>query len=101
MPLPEDLLLTVACAIYDPVTTTDELIPSGETSSYRSNPIRLSEFALSRKDPQYVPRAKAVLAEERRRRAGEVPDALLGHDPRTTGLGSLVMALKPGDGSAR
>ena len=101
VPLPEDLLLTVACAIYDPVTTTDELIPSGETSSYRSNPIRLSEFALSRKDPQYVPRAKAVLAEERRRRAGEVPDALLGHDPRTTGLGSLVMALKPGDGSAR
>ena len=101
VPLPEDLLLTVACAIYDPVTTTDELIPSGETSSYRSNPLRLSEFALSRKDPQYVPRAKAVLAEERRRRAGEATDALLGHDPRTTGLGSLVMALKPGDGSAR
>ena len=99
--LPENLLLTVCAAIYDPVTTTDELIPSGETSSYRSNPLRLSEFALSRKDPQYVPRAKEVLAEERRRRAGEPTEALLGHDPKTTGLGSLVMALKPGDGSAR
>ncbi len=99
--LPENLLLTVCAAIYDPVTTTDELIPSGETSSYRSNPLRLSEFALSRKDPQYVPRAKEVLAEERRRRAGEPTQALMGHDPKTTGLGSLVMALKPGDGSAR
>ena len=99
--LPENLLLTVCAAIYDPVTTTDELIPSGETSSYRSNPLRLSEFALSRKDPQYVPRAKEVLEEERRRRAGEPTQALMGHDPKTTGLGSLVMALKPGDGSAR
>ena len=99
--LPENLLLTVCAAIYDPVTTTDELIPSGETSSYRSNPLRLSEFALSRKDPQYVPRAKEVLAEERHRRAGEPTEALMGHDPKTTGLGSLVMALKPGDGSAR
>ncbi len=99
--LPENLLLTAAAAIYDPVTTTDELIPSGETSSYRSNPLRLSEFALSRKDPQYVSRAKAVLAEERKRRAGEGTEALLGHDPKTTGLGSFVMALKPGDGSAR
>ena len=99
--LPENLLLTVCAAIYDPVTTTDELIPSGETSSYRSNPLRLSEFALSRKDPQYVPRAKEILAEERRRRAGEPTEALMGHDPKTTGLGSLVMALKPGDGSAR
>ena len=99
--LPENLLLTAAAAIYDPVTTTDELIPSGETSSYRSNPLRLSEFALSRKDPQYVPRAKAVLAEEQKRRAGEGTGALLGHDPKTTGLGSFVMALKPGDGSAR
>ncbi len=99
--LPENLLLTVCAAIYDPVTTTDELIPSGETSSYRSNPLRLSEFALSRKDPQYVPRAKEILAEERRRRAGEPTQALMGHDPKTTGLGSLVMALKPGDGSAR
>ena len=99
--LPEDLLLTVCSAIYDPVTTTDELIPSGETSSYRSNPIKLSDFALSRKDPQYVPRVKAVLAEERKRRAGEPTEALAGFDPVKTGLGSLVMALRPGDGSAR
>lgn len=58
-PLPENLLLEAACVIYDPVTTTDELIPSGETSSYRSNPLRLAEFTLSRKDPEYVsPRKK-------------------------------------------
>ena len=105
IPLPEDLLLTVCAAIYDPVTTTDELIPSGETSSYRSNPLRLSQFALSRKDPQYVPRAKAVQAVEKLRRenpdAPEVREALDGYDPVRTGLGSLVMALKPGDGSAR
>ena len=105
IPLPEDLLLTCCAAIYDPVTTTDELIPSGETSSYRSNPLRLSEFALSRKDPQYVPRAKAVQALEMLRRtnpdAPEVKEALNGCDPARTGLGSLVMALKPGDGSAR
>lgn len=103
--LPENLLLTVAAAIYDPVTTTDELIPSGETSSYRSNPLRLSEFALSRKDPQYVPRAKAIQMVEKLRRenpsAPEVKEALNGYDPAKTGLGSLVMALKPGDGSAR
>ena len=105
IPLPENLLLTAAAAIYDPVTTTDELIPSGETSSYRSNPLRLSEFALSRKDPQYVPRAKAVLSLEKLRRenpaAPEVAQALGGRDGRTTGLGSFLMALKPGDGSAR
>jgi len=87
------------------VTTTDELIPSGETSSYRSNPLRLSEFTLSRKDPQYVPRAKEVLALEQKRRedpnAPEVREALAGHDGAVTGLGSLVMALRPGDGSAR
>ena len=103
--LPENLLLTVCSAIYDPVTTTDELIPSGETSSYRSNPIKLSEFALSRKDPQYVPRAKEVLAVERLRRTNpgdpQVQEALMGHDPASTGLGSMIMALKPGDGSAR
>ena len=103
--LPEDLLLTVACAIYDPVTTTDELIPSGETSSYRSNPIRLSDFALSRKDPQYVPRAKEVKALEQLRRQNPNDPAVIaamgGCDPARTGLGSLVMALKPGDGSAR
>ena len=92
IPLPEDLDLTVASAIYDPVTTTDELIPSGETSSYRSNPLRLAEFALSRKDPQYVGRAKAIYAKELERRA-TAPDA--------PGLGSLVFALRPGDGSAR
>ena len=105
IPLPEDLLLTVCAAIYDPVTTTDELIPSGETSSYRSNPLRLSEFALSRKDPQYVPRAKEVKALELLRRKDPtdpaVKAALAGRDPARTGLGSLVMALKPGDGSAR
>ena len=103
--LPENLLLTVASAIYDPVTTTDELIPSGETSSYRSNPIRLSDFALSRKDPQYVPRAKEIKALEQLRRNdisdSAVEAAMDGYDPSTTGLGSLVMALKPGDGSAR
>ena len=99
--LPDDLLLTCACAIYDPVTTTDELIPSGETSSFRSNPIKLSEFTLSRKDPQYVPRAKEVKADEDARRAGKAPERLAGHAPKTTGLGSFIMALKPGDGSAR
>ena len=103
--LPENLMLTVACAIYDPVTTTDELIPSGETSSYRSNPLRLSEFALSRKDPQYVPRAKEIQKVEQLRRSNpqdpQVVAALEGYDPANTGLGSLVMALKPGDGSAR
>ena len=103
--LPENLLLTAAAAIYDPVTTTDELIPSGETSSYRSNPLRLSEFALSRKDPRYVPRAKAVLELERRRRVdptdAAVVEALDGHDGKTTGLGTFVMAIRPGDGSAR
>ena len=103
--LPENLLLTVCSAIYDPVTTTDELIPSGETSSYRSNPLRLSEFALSRKDPQYVPRAKAIQKVERLRRQNpadpQMAEALSGFDPTRTGLGSLVMALKPGDGSAR
>ena len=99
IPLPEDLLITVASAIYDPVTTTDELIPSGETSSYRSNPLRLSEFALSRKDPAYVARAKAVLAEEKARRVGTAMPQ--GYDPAKTGLGSAVMAIRPGDGSAR
>jgi aconitate hydratase len=92
IPLPQDLDLTVASAIYDPVTTTDELIPSGETSSYRSNPQRLAEFTLSRKDPGYVGRAKAVLAQEMARRS-ENPDA--------PGLGTVVFALSPGDGSAR
>ena len=103
--MPQDLLLTAASAIYDPVTTTDELIPSGETSSYRSNPLKLAEFTLSRKDPAYVDRAKAIQAVEQKRRQGNVDEevlaALSGHAPETTGLGSFVMALKPGDGSAR
>ena len=105
IPLPENLLLTCCAAIYDEVTTTDELIPSGETSSYRSNPLRLAEFTLSRKCPDYVARAKEVQALEQLRRedpnAPEVKEVLDGYDPATTGLGSFVMALKPGDGSAR
>ncbi len=103
IPLPENLLIEVASAIYDPVTTTDELIPSGETSSYRSNPLRLSEFALSRKDPAYVGRAKAVLAHEQQRRKDPASAAefMEGFDPHTTGLGTAVMAIRPGDGSAR
>ena len=78
------------------MTTTDELIPSGETSSYRSNPIKLSEFALSRKCPDYVASAKQLQAIERARRSGEEANI-----PADTGIGSFIMALKPGDGSAR
>ena len=103
--MPENLLLDVASAIYDPVTTTDELIPSGETSSYRSNPIKLAEFTLSRKDPQYVGRARQILKVEQKRREDPadsgVQAAMLGYDANTTGLGSLVMSIRPGDGSAR
>ncbi|MDR2513686.1 MAG: hydratase [Christensenellaceae bacterium] len=105
--LPENYVLKVASAIYDPVTTTDELIPSGETSSYRSNPIRLSMFALSRKDPDYVPAALEAQKAESSRREG-TPNAeaqkllgLAGLAAENTGIGSLVFALKPGDGSAR
>jgi len=105
IPMPDDLLLTVAAAIYDSVTTTDELIPSGETSSYRSNPLRLAEFTLSRKDPKYVPRAKEVRSVEWLRQENPthpaVQELLAGYDAAHTGLGTLVMALKPGDGSAR
>ena len=106
----EDLLLTVACAIYDPVTTTDELIPSGETSSYRSNPMKLAQFTLSRRDPDYVPRAKAAAALESTRAAGKVPAVLadtlhaLGLDTHSLSrlhIGSVIFANKPGDGSAR
>ncbi len=96
IPLPENLLLTCCAAIYDPVTTTDELIPSGETSSYRSNPIKLAQFALSRKCPAYVSNAQKVQAEELKRREGKDPNF-----PTDTGIGSFIMALKPGDGSAR
>jgi aconitate hydratase len=107
-PLTENLVLVVASAITDPVTTTDELIPSGETSSYRSNPEKLSEFALSRKDPGYVGRAKSVRAQERERRSGVSPlldecgrAAAAALTPKNTGIGSVVFAIKPGDGSAR
>ena len=91
--LKDDLLLKVVSVINDPVTTTDELIPSGETSSYRSNPLKLAEFALSRKDPAYVGRAKAV-------RDGGFP-VELGFDENKTSYGSVVCSIKPGDGSAR
>ncbi|MBE7087028.1 MAG: hydratase [Clostridiales bacterium] len=91
--LKEDLLLKVVSVINDPVTTTDELIPSGETSSYRSNPLKLAEFALSRKDPEYVGRAKEV-------RDGGFPEGL-GFDSSKTSYGSVVCSIKPGDGSAR
>ena len=92
LPLSDTLTMTVAAAITDPVTTTDELIPSGETSSYRSNPFRLAEFTLSRKDPGYVNRAKEILKNEMDRRTTA---------PDTPALGSVVAAVKPGDGSAR
>ena len=91
--LKDNLLLKVVSVLTDPVTTTDELIPSGETSSYRSNPLKLAEFALSRKDPAYVGRAKAV-------RDGQFPSEL-GLDENTTTYGSVVCSIKPGDGSAR
>ncbi|MDR0890068.1 MAG: hydratase [Oscillospiraceae bacterium] len=103
IPMPENLLMYVASAIYDPVTTTDELIPSGETSSYRSNPMKLSEFTLSRKDPAYVGRAKDVRKLEilRRENPDSVRAQMQGYDPETTGIGSVVMSIRPGDGSAR
>ena len=109
-PLSDNLLLELAAVIRDPVTTTDELIPSGETSSYRSNPLRLSEFALSRRAPEYVGRSKAVAADEARRIAGEKPEKLVkvldkvGQGEallKNTQFGSCVFANKPGDGSAR
>ena len=108
MPALEDDLLVKLCAvIHDPVTTTDELIPSGETSSYRSNPIGLSEFALSRRVPEYVARSKAVRALEEAREKGEVADEVkavlekVGGCSCKTTIGSCVFANKPGDGSAR
>lgn len=110
-PLGNNLLLKVASYITDPVTTTDELIPSGETSSYRSNPLGLAEFTLSRKDPEYVSRAKAVQAEEAARRAGTGDAALLAKVNAVPGceqlswndiqIASTIFAVKPGDGSAR
>jgi len=98
--LKENLLLLVASVIDDEVTTTDELIPSGETSSYRSNPLRLAEFTLSRKDPEYVNRAKEAMAADMSRAEGalnEYKDISL----EDTKIGSLIYANKPGDGSAR
>jgi aconitate hydratase len=94
-PLPDHLLLSVASVLTDPVTTTDELIPSGETSSYRSNPVRLSEFALSRRDPGYVARSKAV------RDADAADWTALVPDPQHTDYATLIWAVRPGDGSAR
>ena len=108
--LGENLLLELAAVIHDPVTTTDELIPSGETSSYRSNPLRLAEFTLSRRVPDYVPRAKEIAAKEAERREGSNPSDILAALSRvgeaeallnTTQFGSCVFANKPGDGSAR
>ena len=125
--LPENLILRVVSEIHDPVTTTDELIPSGETSSYRSNPLGLAEFALSRKDPQYVGRAKEVRAAQEALMEGKCPgetcpeldlksvyDAISEKFPEfpklvaeatsqlgLLGFGSTIFAVKPGDGSAR
>ena len=114
--LTDNLLLKVVSVIHDPVTTTDELIPSGETSSYRSNPLGLAEFTLSHKDPAYVGRAKEIQKAEKARIANESPiDAVNELAPvftsikevftdvnnENTGIGSTIYAVKPGDGSAR
>ncbi|MEG1509004.1 MAG: hydratase [Clostridia bacterium] len=106
--LTDNLLVKLASVITDPVTTTDELIPSGETSSYRSNPMKLAEFALSRKDPKYVGRAKEIAQAETNRRNGAMPNefanALATAKIEFSGsisIGSGVFAVKPGDGSAR
>ncbi len=114
--LEENALLKVVSEIHDPVTTTDELIPSGETSSYRSNPLGLAEFTLSRKDPEYVGRAKEVQAMEKMREEGvcpcekypEIKDVMAAVKTKfadasheNTGFGSTIYAVKPGDGSAR
>ncbi len=114
--LPENLVLRVVAEIHDPVTTTDELIPSGETSSYRSNPLGLAEFTLSRKDPAYVERAKDIRRAETARMAGEHPcqahpdvksvmnavkKTFRDASHKNTGFGSTIFAVKPGDGSAR
>ncbi len=115
-PLPKNLFLKVVSEIHDPVTTTDELIPSGETSSYRSNPLGLAEFTLSRKDPEYVGRAKEIQKAQKALEAGEcageaVPELKeIVHTVKETypdvnhdnfGVGSTIFAVKPGDGSAR
>ena len=114
--LPENLIVKVVSEIHDPVTTTDELIPSGETSSYRSNPLGLAEFTLSRKDPAYVGRAKEVQKAQKAIQEGKCPvEALQEMKPvmdvikkdypnvskENLGVGSTIFAVKPGDGSAR
>ena len=114
--LPENMLLKVVSEIHDPVTTTDELIPSGETSSYRSNPLGLAEFALSRKDPAYVGLAKEVQKAQKAIEAGEdaakafpevkdiletVKESYADVTQDNLGIGSTIFAVKPGDGSAR
>ena len=114
--LTDNLVLKMASVIHDPVTTTDELIPSGETSSYRSNPLGLAEFTLSRKDPAYVGRAKDIQLAEKAREEGKCPveakpylkevfDTIKAAYPQVnsenTGIGSTIFAVKPGDGSAR
>ncbi len=108
--LGENLLVEFAAVIHDPVTTTDELIPSGETSSYRSNPLRMAEFTLSRRVPDYVPRAKEIAKTEMARRHGDSPfhiREVLGRVGNAAELmantqyGSAVFANRPGDGSAR
>ncbi|MBR5255514.1 MAG: hydratase [Bacteroidales bacterium] len=106
-PMEENMLLEFAAVIHDPVTTTDELIPSGETSSYRSNPLKLSEFALSRRCPEYVGLSKNIQDQDLERRAGQVSIHLakaleaVGASAQNTSYGSCVFANKPGDGSAR
>jgi len=114
--LTENILLKVVSEIHDDVTTTDELIPSGETSSYRSNPLGLAEFTLSRRDPAYVGRAKEMQKAETARAAGEDPafgfseiasvfekikESSISVNAENTGIGSTIFAVKPGDGSAR
>ena len=114
--LPENMVLKVVSEIHDPVTTTDELIPSGETSSFRSNPLGLAEFALSRKDPQYVGRAKEIQKAQKAVEAGTCPlkaveelkDVMATIQTQfaevgegNVGFGSTIFAVKPGDGSAR
>ena len=106
-PMQENMLVELAAVIHDPVTTTDELIPSGETSSYRSNPLKLSEFALSRRVPEYVGRCKRIQADDLARREGKVTPEMaaalkaVGASADNTSFGSCVFANKPGDGSAR
>ena len=105
--LKDNLFMKVCAVIDDPVTTTDELIPSGETSSYRSNPLRLAEFTLSRKDPAYVGRAKAVKEDELNAEQGIITEEykkaieLVGCNTNDVEIGSVIYARKPGDGSAR